>query len=720
MFHPNQQQRLITDQKFSPIDIFKNSLRSATPWSSIIEFATSDAYCHKRLYPRQATLLRLMYLETEQMTQYDLDVIEEWRKGFKKRKDIFGVQPDVWDRVEYLKSRGYRHFPHIQAVLGRRGSKGLIGAIAGAEQLAYFYSLDDWQAHYGIDPGQDGYLSVVATSQGQAQRYQFADIRRTVEKCRYLRSAISTSKEYYFSIRTPADVRNIAELKNAGVVVEREIATLRAIALSASSTSGRGAVGFANFFDEFAFMITGTGSAKSGEEIYEAWQPSLDQFGKDALTYIPSSPFTKIGKFFELYKQGSVLMDSYNEKHGLTFKRETEHSLGIDAEEEIEDLTSDPEMLVFQGPSWILYEDWERAPELIGVKWKRPVQPDLSSEIQRRRQRRNPTKFKVERMGQFAEVQDAYLDPDKVDEMYIDPPWRDPLEPQTFGHMNIPYRIHCDPSRTNANFALAIGHLEDAPPDEYGDVWPHVIFDFLKVWKPVDYPDHTIDYIQIEKEIDEILKRFPSTVKISFDQWNSARFLAHIRQEFSPQIRVTEEVYTEKINQARCEKFKSALNLGWIHSYLDHYGDDGQCLLEQEMKFLQEVPSGSGGMKVVKQDFGPCTTKDLFDAVSVVTTSLLHDALDRWAEKLAVGSFGSTDVAGLRSGREWDRMATVVGGANMEYRGGMGGVARDTLARFHTERLHSRARMDRQPGFPTRGRRQDAGQSKPYRPRRIF
>lgn len=946
-FHAHRQQRLL-DQKLDVLGTFRNSLLTSAPWDSIIEFATSDKYCGKKLYPRQETLLRLIFLETEQMSQYDLDTIDEWSRGFKKRKDVFGVQPDVWDRVQYLKDRGYRRFPHILSVLGRRASKGMIGGVLGAEQIAYFYSLDDWQAHYGIDAGQDGYLSVVATNQSQAQRFQFADIRRTVENCKYLQPNISTSKESYFSIRTPADVRQIAELKGAGIVVEREIATLRAIALSSNSSSGRGAVGFANFFDEFAFMVQGTGSTKSGEEIYEAWQPSLDQFGKDALTYIPSSPFclapdtkvltedlrwvpvgslmvgdkvigfdeyapggkgkgrtwqpaevtetsviwaprykitmesgkeiistsehmwlakrsnnqgygwiktvdlksghqikslgvepwsvdesrdggylagffdaegclstpslrvsygqnigpvrdhvesllkerdfntsvsmrtyqglqkeshlgvstitggvsevlrflgmvrperllakfpgmfygnniqaasktaervvsveqvedgpvvalgtstgtlvaesllnhnTKIGKFFELYKQGSVLMESYTEKHGKTMRLETEQSLNVDAEGEIEELTADPEMLVFQGPSWILYQDWERGPELVGVRFKRPVQPDLTSEVQQRRQKRNPEKFKVERLGQFAEVQDAYLDPDKVDEMFVHPEWRDPLEPQDYGRFDRTYRIHCDPGRTNANFAVAVGHLEDSPPDEKGDVWPHVIIDYLKVWKPGDYPDHTVDYVQIQEELDSLLTRFPSTTKISFDQWNSASFLANIRRDFSPNIRVVEEVFTDRTNQTRCERFKSALNLGWVHSYLDHFGEDGTSLLETECKFLTEKNG-----KVIKQDFGPCTTKDLFDSVCVVTTDLLHHALDRWVAAVATaGSYGSSDISGLKSGREFER----IGAMNGDYRGN---IARELLQRQSIDRTRDRMRMTREPGFPTRGR----------------
>lgn len=678
-FHANQQQRLITDRPYSPAGAFVSSIVSGPPWESIIDFATHPSFCGMALYPRQQTLLRLIFLETDQMTPYDYDVIEEWRQGFTQRREVFGVQPDIWERVAYLKERGYRRFPEVQTVLGRRASKGMIGGILGAEQLGFMFSLDDWQAHYGVVPGKDGYLTVVATSQSQAKRHQFRDIAMTVESCAYLRPHIASSRDCELSIRTPADLRQIASLKAAGMVPDHEIATLHAIAMASNSDVVRGAASFGLFLDEFAFMIQGTGSNKSGEEVYESATPSLDQFDPDGLIYIPSSPFTKTGQFFTLYKQGSVLMRSYTEKNGVEYRRETEDSLGVDAAAKIAEMTADPLKLVFQGPSWVVYQDWERGEELVGRSFKRPIQYDLSHESQQRRMQRNPEKFRVERLGQFAEVQAQYLDPEKVEQMFAPLPWRPPLEAQSQGRFDRKYRIHCDPGRTNANFSLAVAHLEDAPCTgcgwthedggtgwantahiclNNGQVWPHVVFDLLHVWRPQDFPPdpetgrRTVDYIQVDAELRDILRRFRSTTKISLDQWNSASFIANLRKEFSPAIRVTEVTFTEKVNQERCEKFKAALNLGWVSSYRDRFYDDNASLLEQELKFLSEKNG-----KVVKQDFGPVTTKDLADSVMVVTVDLLHDALDRWdAGSLTAASYGSSDIPGLKSGREFERI----------------------------------------------------------------
>ena len=129
--------------------------------------------------------------------------------------------------------------------------------------------------------------------------------------------------------------------------------------------------------------------------------------------------------------------------------------------------------------------------------------------------RRNPDKFKVERGAQFASVQDAYLNEVMVDRMFIKPDWRDPLVGQRQGKLSFTYRAHADPSRTNANFGFCIAHVEDAPPDEHGIVWPHVIIDVLKVWKPEDFKDHNIDYVQVGEELDDYLTSFPSMTKMT-------------------------------------------------------------------------------------------------------------------------------------------------------------------------------------------------------------
>jgi hypothetical protein len=614
----------------APTDLraqFINSIAPRKPFESIIDFATHRSFCNKKLYPRQRTLLKLIYLETENMTAYDIDVIEEWRSNFSHAKIPYGIQADVWERVDYLKSHGYTHFPHVQAVMGRRASKGTIGGILGAERLAFMLGLDNPQAHFGVEEAKNLFLHVVATNMIQAKQFQFADIRSTVESCKFFEPYISTSKEYYLSLRTNADKRRIAEYEKRKMPIDHEIASLRCLAMSSTSSSGRGSTAFANFFDEFAHMITTTEGPRSSSEVYNAYQPALDQFGKDSLTYVPSSPYTKVGQFYDLYTTGGVLMREYLEKHGMVGVPEIEED--VDPEEEFVHLTANPEMLIVQLPSWALYEDWERSKELGGPRFVRAIQQ--YDDRLKRLEAANPEKFKVERKAQFAEVEDAYLNPDKVDAMF-EPFWGNRrLGPNLTSQIRYGYEMHMDPGLSNANFALCIAHLEDSPvPDEHGFFWPHVVVDFLKAWQPKDFPDHTIDYVQVEQEIEEFIGKFPSMNEATSDRWNSASMIARLKMKFGnrPRIRVAE--FTKEENHQRAEYFKSALNLGWVHCYRDNFFGEGQSLLEQELKFLSVDKQN----RVVKQDFGPVTTKDMADCLFEVTYRLLHESLDSWQRAL--------------------------------------------------------------------------------------
>jgi hypothetical protein len=709
-FHPNRQLELL-DSGFDPAAMLRQSLTKKAPWNGIQEFATSEDYCGLTLYPRQITLLKLIFLETENMTAYDLMVIEDWRKGFIRHRDVYGVQPDIWERIEYLKRRGYRRFPHIQAVLGRRASKGFIGAVLAAEQIAYLIAMDNPQRHYSIREAKDCFLNVGATSQTQAQRHQFADIRDVVEGCQWLQPYIAETKDHQMRLRTPADLRRIATMKAQGVNIEHTIATLWVVALSASSVSGRGATSYANFFDEFAFHVQGTDSTKSSENIYEDWQPSLGQFKQDALTYVPSSPFTKTGKFFELYQHGKVLMSNYQDDSGMG--AEAKAALAAirqrqDADEV--EMGAEPGMLIFQGASWDLYRDWERGPELVQVNFGAAPEDDLRSEEQMRRKIRNPEKFKVEREGQFAEVLGQYMDADKVDAMFNAVPWREPriLESTPFGRFDYTYRIHADPSKNGANFALAVAHTELAPEDAHGERWPHVIMDRLHVWKASDFPvnpetgKREIDYLTVERELDELLYTFPSTTKFSTDQFNSVGLLQRLRKKYSPTIRVVEDTATEKGNWERAEKFKSALNLGWVHAFPDGLGERGGSLLADECKFLSERTG-----KVIKQETGPVTTKDLYDAVSTVVVELLHEALERWSGgDLTAHSMGSTNASHIRTGMASE--AALAAALGNRYTNGTSGNGKawEALRNNQGERARRKVQGERGGGYsPDRTRR---------------
>jgi hypothetical protein len=232
-------------------------------------------------------------------------------------------------------------------------------------------------------------------------------------------------------------------------------------------------------------------------------------------------------------------------------------------------------------------------------------------------------------LSQWAEVTNAYLNPKMVDRMFE--PFKDnegelrEIEQVFEGRFNITYYGHCDPSKSGANTASMLCHVEKIADPEDGEEWYHVIVDWMKVWDPQDYDDHQIDYEIIEEELVDILCAFRTTRVFSFDQYGAfvtlPRLKKRLKQVNPPhKVSIREDKFTKESNMRRAERFKSSLGMNWIHSFKDNYGPGGSSLLEQELKFLQEING-----RVDKQKFGPIRTSDLADCLMVCVDSLLED-----------------------------------------------------------------------------------------------
>jgi hypothetical protein len=581
-------------------EIAKKSLKEKADLPDIVTFAEHPSFLGgSKLFPRQRTLLKLIMLETENLDDYDYEVIDKWTKDFDFNGDRIGVSPDIFDRIAYLKANGYKHFREVVNITGRRGGKGHIGGILGAYKNWELLMLDDPQYYYNIDKSKDLYLFCVATNIEQAKKYQFADLANTIINAPCFQPYIADAKEHFLALRTPADIRRIAAFESRDIRPSRLIASIRNMAVTSNSKASRGAAAFGVMFDEFAHMLVGTGGARTSDEVYNAITPALDQMGKDGLIYIPTSPFTKVGKAYSLYE--SAL--EKNEDGAPMY----------------------PNMMMAQLPSWGPYEDWDD-PRFVSFYRRAPQSYD---EQMQSMEKREPDTFRVERLSQWAEVTNAYLNPKIVERMFD--PFIDAngelreLELQHEGKFSIVYMGHCDPSKSGANTAAMIGHVEKIADPEDGEEWYHVVIDWIKVWDPENYPDNQIDYEEIEEELVDTLCNFRTTKVFSFDQYGAFVTLPRLKkrlQQVRPahQVKVREEKFTKESNMRRAERFKSALGMNWVHSFRDVYGPNGTSLLEQELKFLQEVNG-----RVKKQDIGPIRTEDLSDCLMVIVDSLLED-----------------------------------------------------------------------------------------------
>ena len=63
---------------------------------SVIEFAESDEYCGKDLYPRQRVLLKIMFLE--ELEGYEEDILDEWIAGGQRTGEIM-ISPNIREKM---------------------------------------------------------------------------------------------------------------------------------------------------------------------------------------------------------------------------------------------------------------------------------------------------------------------------------------------------------------------------------------------------------------------------------------------------------------------------------------------------------------------------------------------------------------------------------------------------------------------------------------------
>jgi len=616
------------------------------PVPDIIEFALSPQYLNiQLLYPRQATLLKVIFLQLETFTEYDYSVLKEWTSnGFKLDptkitedavlvyEGDWGIQPDVLDRIQYLRDNGYLWFQIILAVQGRRSGKGFIGAICAAYVLWHFICLANPHKPFGVDGAKRLACQVFAGKKGQARDNQWKDIANVINNAPCFAPYLSTSLAESMTVFAPLDlIKAVHSFNLLGKKSEMDSATFEIVPKEASTMAARGPASFMQFYDEGAHMVA-TGPSRSMREVWDSATPALDQFKKWGFIYSGSSPWAMVGKFYELCQQ----------------------ALTVEAEPDAAGRYAPvyPENLIVQLESWSIYLDHEMtlagdfvaAPERLWIdrskgkddqgNWNhkgvqrpaiflKPLIAGAISEFDTRMQRlerANPQTFAVERRSKWAVATDSYLDQFHVRRMFQ--PWPDEefLHMTRSGPQTISYVMHGDPGKTSSNFGFCVAH---SVPDPAGSPIPHVIIDYVNGWRATDFPnsysqdgaiDNEMDYMAIETEITHLMDGF-LPFSVSFDQYASMGMMQRLGSANRQHVKVAqvwERTATASLNWQTAEVFKMALGMNRIHSpYYD--------LLELECLFLRKL----AGDKIDHPDSGPCTTKDVYDAVSACVHQLL-------------------------------------------------------------------------------------------------
>lgn len=561
-----------------------------------ITFTIGSKWLDRRIYPRQATMLKIIFLRTDLLTDYDYRVIEEWEQNFAVTKEN-GTPVGLLERMKLLRESGYHWFREVLFVMGRRGGKGYVGSIAMAYVLWNYMAKLDPQEHYGIDRDKQLECLIYAGKKEQARDHLWRDLINAIQGGPCFTPYLSRPMGESLSLVAPADALKRRKLAERGITSGLDEATFKIEPLPATPMSGRGGASFMIGMDEMAHMIA-TGANRAAEEVWKAATPALDQFKKDAFILAPSSPWEMIGQFYV----------------------EWEHACEIDP------LTGRPvypEIFMLQLTSWDPYLDWTQAHLLdlfpedftgdLGEYLDRvpPRLAPLKVAIQeyddemRKLERADPDNFAVERLSHWQTSLDAYLDPAHIAAMFDNR-----LKMTRTGQLSYHYKGHADPSVVNDMFGLAVAHTE---PGEDGML--HVIFDHIHHWNPADYPEHTLDYVYINKQLWDMISGFPVD-DFSFDQYNSQYFVADLQQRARTarlpkrvEVHVTHETLAYNLKVA--ETFKVALNQHWIHAPYYEQAD-------LELRFLQ-FKNG----KVIHQSAGPVVHDDVARSMMEVVYALL-------------------------------------------------------------------------------------------------
>lgn len=590
---------------FSPVDF---SMFTGLPVPDPITFVVSPRWLGRgQLYPRQATLIKVIFLRNDLLTEYDHMVIDEWEESFERTGDN-GIVPKIRERMAGLRLQGYFYFREVLLVLGRRAGKGYVSALAMAYVLWRFMAKGDPQAYYGIDRDKQLAAFIYAGKKQQARENLWKDLANVIQSAPCFAKYISRPLGENLTVYAPHDFVRIKKQRDRGVATARDLATFTIQPKEATLMSARGPAAFILGFDEMAHVVA-SGAGRSAEEVYGAATPALDQFKRDGFIIDPSSPWQQIGQFYANWEMCKETDEEGNPEH--------------------------PYMMFLQLASWEIYYDWADAHLLpmfpedfagdLGEYEHRPHPrfQQLKGAIQEydermeKLERANPDTFAVERRSRWQAVIDAYLDPKKVDAIFL------PGLEMTRSAKNLTtwYKGHADPSKVNDNFGLAICHREMREDGFY-----RCVFDFIHHWQPSEFPDNTIDYIDVTDQLFELIWDFKID-EFTFDQHNSAmpiqRLNQKIRERRSPKrMDVFEQTATAQHNWTVAECFKVSINQGWVEAPWHE-------IAALEMKFLQLKTTATTN-RVVHQDTGPVVHDDVAKAMMECVWSALGEQVKNW------------------------------------------------------------------------------------------
>lgn len=265
-----------------PLDVL--AWYDGPPVPDPITFVIGSDWCDKpNLYPRQATLLKIVFLRDDLFTDYDRAVIAEWQQRFRETNpdaadnkfsaQTKGIQPDLYQRIAYLKKRGYRWFPEFILALGRRAGKGYIAAVCMAYVLWNYMAKGNPQEFYGIDENKPLACAVFAGKKEQAKENLWGDLYSVITTAPCFTDYISEALAESLTVYAPYDFVRMRKMAQRGITSSRDIASFRIIPRESTPLAPRGPAGCILGFDEAAH-VKNAGVTREFGAVYHCLMPS--------------------------------------------------------------------------------------------------------------------------------------------------------------------------------------------------------------------------------------------------------------------------------------------------------------------------------------------------------------------------------------------------------------------------------------------------------------
>jgi hypothetical protein len=162
------------------------------------------------LYPRQATLIKLITCSLELLTDFDREVVESWSQYERDGSSYVGVRgttPDVLERVSYCRNLGRTTFREVPFLAGRRSSKTATASSVTLWRTSALLGMDDPQAALGLPVDKQITITVVSTTRESNRRDAFGDIRRQLSSAPCFAPFIEHLGSTELRLWTPAQLR---------------------------------------------------------------------------------------------------------------------------------------------------------------------------------------------------------------------------------------------------------------------------------------------------------------------------------------------------------------------------------------------------------------------------------------------------------------------------------------------------------------------------------